>query len=411
MSGLPFRFLQASDLHLEQPFYGVEEIPDHLRELFIEAPLRSAKRVFDLAVDQEVEFVLLVGDVLHPFQAGPAACTFLVEQFQRLAEHKISVYWSAGSVEHFENWPVALELPEQVHFCDQTRTERLVHHREGVPLASVLAVDLSNLRGQEQGQDAAGLYRIALSREVPSEEMISQEEFSYWALGGRHQRCTVSDMPGNATVAHDAGSPQGRCPREEGSHGVTLVHVDDSGSTTLESMATDVATWVQERIEIDDLTTGEDLEELLNVRAIELANEGVGRTQLVTWTIVGGDSVGRQMRRGLLASELLQRLRKDFGYEETSVWSLALNWESGCDLPATWYEEETLRGEFLRHARDLLESGHSLQSFVPELEEGHLESLGVKAVEDGTGDGEEIERLYREVSLLAADLLSGGRSS
>tara|TARA_B100000809_G_scaffold250096_1_gene282171 strand:- start:221 stop:784 length:564 start_codon:yes stop_codon:yes gene_type:complete len=186
--------------------------------------------------------------------------------------------------------------------------------------------------------------------------------------------------------------------------------VEEDGSTTLEPAATDVATWVQERIEIDDLTAGEDLQELLNVRAFELANEGAGRTQLVTWTIVGGDSVGRQMRRGLLASELLQRLRKDFGYEETSVWSLALNWESGCDLPDTWYEEETLRGEFLRHARDLLESGHSLQSFVPELEEGHLESLGVKAVADGTGDGEETERLFREVSLLAADLLSGGRS-
>ena len=410
MSGLPFRFLQASDLHLEQPLYGVEEIPDHLRELFIEAPLRAAKRVFDLAVDQEVEFVLLAGDVLHPFQAGPAACTFLVEQFQRLAERGISVYWSTGSVERFENWPVALELPEQVHFCDQTRTERLVHRREGVPLASVVAGDLNNLRSQDHGQDASELYRIVLSCEVPSEEMILHGGFSYWALGGRHQRCTVSDMPGNATVAHDAGSPQGRCPREEGSHGATLVHVGDDGSTTLEPMATDVATWVQERVEIDDSTASEDLEELLNVRATDLANVGAGRTQLVNWTIVGGDSVGRQMRRGLLASELLQRLRKDFGYEETSVWSLALNWESGCDMPAAWYEEETLRGEFLRHARDLLESRQSLQSFVPELEEGHLESLGVKAVADGAADGEETERLFRDVSLLAADLLSGGRS-
>ncbi|MBI85054.1 MAG: hypothetical protein CMJ81_17810 [Planctomycetaceae bacterium] len=410
MSGSPFRFLQASDLHLEQPLYGVEEIPDHLRELFIEAPLRAAKRLFDLAVDQEVEFVLLVGDVLHPFQAGPAACTFLVEQFQRLAEREISVYWSAGSVEHFENWPVALELPRQVHFCDQTRTEPLVHQREGVPLASVVAGDLSNLRGHEHGQDGADLYRIALSCEAPSEEMILHGGFSYWALGGRHQRCTVSDRPGNSTIAHDAGSPQGRCPGEEGSHGVTLIHVEDDGSTTLEPMATDVATWVQERVEIDDSTAEEDLEELLNVRASELANEGVGRTQLVTWTIVGGDSVGWQMRRGVLAGNLLERLRKNFGYEETSVWSLTLNWESGCDLPASWYEEETLRGEFLRHARDLSGSDHSLQSFVPELEEGNLESLGVKAAVDVADDGEETERLFREVSLLASDLLSGGRS-
>ncbi len=37
MSNRPFRFVHAGDFHLELPPQGLAEIPDHLRELFVEA--------------------------------------------------------------------------------------------------------------------------------------------------------------------------------------------------------------------------------------------------------------------------------------------------------------------------------------------------------------------------------------
>ncbi len=39
MPHAPIRFLHASDFHLEQMLYGLEEVPEHLDTLCIEAPL------------------------------------------------------------------------------------------------------------------------------------------------------------------------------------------------------------------------------------------------------------------------------------------------------------------------------------------------------------------------------------
>ena len=44
MSTRPFRFVHASDFHLEQPLMGVAEVPDHLRELFLDAPYAAARQ-------------------------------------------------------------------------------------------------------------------------------------------------------------------------------------------------------------------------------------------------------------------------------------------------------------------------------------------------------------------------------
>ena len=90
------RFLHAADLHLEQPPHGLAEVPDHLRDLLIDAPFQAAARVFENAIVEDVDFVVLSGDVLNPRTAGPHALSFLFEQFQLLREQKIHVYWAGG---------------------------------------------------------------------------------------------------------------------------------------------------------------------------------------------------------------------------------------------------------------------------------------------------------------------------
>src|SRR5260221_899925 len=105
MGSKPFRFLQASDFHLEQPPHGLPEIPDHLIEPLAEAPYCAAARVFDLALAEEVDFVLLAGNLVHPHRTGPHGLTFLHEQFTRLAQRAVAVYWAAGEIDCREQWP------------------------------------------------------------------------------------------------------------------------------------------------------------------------------------------------------------------------------------------------------------------------------------------------------------------
>ncbi len=78
------------------------ELPPTLNEECLAAPWKSAERVFDLALAQNVDFMLLTGDVLQPDLTGIRGLVFLIGQFNRLRERGISVYWK---LEHpIEEW-------------------------------------------------------------------------------------------------------------------------------------------------------------------------------------------------------------------------------------------------------------------------------------------------------------------
>ena len=94
------KFLHASDLHLDRPVTGLAEIPGHLKETLANAPYAAAERLFDRAINERVDFVLLAGDVVDLDQGGPRCAAFLLGQFERLADKNIHVYWCGGGVDH-----------------------------------------------------------------------------------------------------------------------------------------------------------------------------------------------------------------------------------------------------------------------------------------------------------------------
>jgi hypothetical protein len=70
------RFLHTSDCHLERTLQGACELPERLREWFTEAPYRATQRLFDAAISESVDFVVLAGDVLDANLAGPRGRSF-----------------------------------------------------------------------------------------------------------------------------------------------------------------------------------------------------------------------------------------------------------------------------------------------------------------------------------------------
>ena len=164
MSHRPFRFVHASDFHLETPVGGVAEVPDHLREPLVEAPYPAAGRVFDTVLAEEAELLVLSGDILHPPHTGPRGPLFLAEQFARLAQRQIPVYWASGGVDPPELWPTAIPAAGERPPCgprpsggaDPPARRRaaarvLLHGRDGNRL----------VRAGDFRPDPAGLYTIA----------------------------------------------------------------------------------------------------------------------------------------------------------------------------------------------------------------------------------------------------------
>ena len=193
MANWPFRFIHASDFHLERPLMGVAEVPDHLREVFLETPYTAALRVFEAALSEDVQFVVLPGGIVTPAATGPRGPLFLAEQFARLAERRIEVYWAGSVIDTPEMWPTAVKLPGNVHFFPRGKVEELLVTADNGPLARVAGVcsdERHPWRPTDFQPDPTGLYTVAVAHGEVDLAVLQTRGVHYWALGGRHDRST-----------------------------------------------------------------------------------------------------------------------------------------------------------------------------------------------------------------------------
>ncbi|NIP86839.1 MAG: hypothetical protein GTO03_15250, partial [Planctomycetales bacterium] len=194
---------------------------------------------------------------------------------------------------------------------------------------------------------------IGISRSVPDPELLDQHAVAYWALGGSAGRRTVSRQP---TAVHDSGSPQGRGPAATGPHGCTLVEISTAHTATLTPLTTDVVRWHAEKVEIDPGVDAIQLELQLRQRLQQLLTSHADpsvQVVLVQLAIGGqGPVLGALQQQGV-AQQMTAKLCAEFGQQTPALWTISLDAEPRHDFPPAWYEEETMRGEFLRNVRAL----------------------------------------------------------
>jgi DNA repair exonuclease SbcCD nuclease subunit len=405
MSQRPLRFVHASDFHLEMPLQGVAEVPDHLRQRFVDAPYAAAEKVFDTVLAEEAEFLVLSGDILHPAGTGPRGPLLLSEQFARLAQRQIPVYWAAGAVDPPEVWPAFLPLPENVHVSPRGRVTQVVHQRDDMSVARVLLASRDGNRMFRAGDfapDPAGLFCVAAVHGGIETAALGMNGIDYWALGGRHDRSTLCSAP---PMAHYAGSPQGRRPDEAGAHGCTIVQVDENRQPRTQMASTDTIRWLSERVVVEVSTSRSELELLLRERLRTLVETTPKIDLLVSWTVAGDGPLIAQLRRGKLAAELLDVLRSEHGFAAPAAWSVSMEVEPLAGLPPEWYEQETIRGDFLRAIRQFeMNQGEPLE-LERYMSEAHL--AGALAPAAAISDKTVRMAVLHDVAWLGIDLLSG----
>ncbi len=111
------------------------------------------------------------------------------------------------------------------------------------------------------------------------------------------------------------------------------------------------------------------------------------------------------LRRGKLAADWLQALRSDYGYRSPPAWSLSLELELSDTLPPEWYQQETIRGEFLCGIRQLQMNPGEPVDLEPYLAEAHRAGGLASAV--AIGGPQARDAVLREAAALGADLLGG----
>ena len=112
-----------------------------------------------------------------------------------------------------------------------------------------------------------------------------------------------------------------------------------------------------------------------------------------------------KLRRDEALGHLLSHLRSKFGSRAGSIYSLAINIQPPAHLPDDWWQEETIRGEFLRAMRSEMAGGRLQADWQRLLPRRQLPEALAAAL--SLDDPKIRERVLAEATLLGVDLLSG----
>jgi hypothetical protein len=346
-----FRFIHASDFHLEKPFQDLLDLPDSHRSNLVRAPWKAAASVFEHACIDQVDFVLLTGDLLNPFSSGAAGPAFLIEQFEELQRHNIEVFWCGGVVDDPERWPDAVMLPENVHLFSKKQVEPVVYRRNGQPLATIIGRSSDgreSVQAVEYDVDEDSNFRIGMGYGLCDPESLAGQRIDYWALGGRHARDTVHNESPHIRYC---GTTQARSLSETGSHGCDVVEVDSDRNIAVTQLDVDEFRYSSQTIDADDISLGRDLRQLMVKRINKLQSESPGKHWLIDW-LIHMDLENSSVVGPAAIDELLQWLRREFGHSQPAAWSIDIDVIPPKKLPKKWQDEDTILGDFLRTAKE-----------------------------------------------------------
>jgi exonuclease SbcD len=391
-------FIHAADLHLDSPMTGLSHLPQKIFERIKESTFAALKNLTDAAIEQQVDFVILAGDLFDEEDRSVRAQTRLRKEMLRLKEHQIEVYIVYGNHDHLNGSWIHLDMPENVHiFKDEVeikifRKENTSVHLYGFsyPVRHVTEnmtedykkmegadFDIGILHGHSDGASEHGRYAPFQVKELVA------KKFDYWALGHIHKRQLLHELP---YIVYP-GNIQGRNKKETSSKGCYLVSMTEE-ETKLEFIETYDVLWEEMSIDALEIHSFQELylQCLQEVEKIRLFRKGI----LLTLTLKNVSLTGQELT-AVLNGELLKTLQEEEGEEEGFVWITALEAEQGFKWEREQLEEESdFYHELFRmfdYDDHVMESIRPLyehpaaRRFLPELTENEKKGLQERALQ------------------------------
>lgn len=254
------KFLHAADIHLDSPLAGLRGRVDLPQEVIRHCTRRAFVAMIDLALEEDVAFVVIAGDLYDGDWRDFSTGLFFAEQMRRLAR---PCFLLRGNHDARSVITRNLRLPENVReFSSRTcETFRLTElgvalHGHSFPNRAV-PEDLS----ADYKEPITGVVNIGVlhtSADDPGEHetyapcsvaALAMKGYDYWALGHIHARRVINENPWIVFP----GNLQGRNPKEIGEKGCSLVTIEDGRVTAVEHRAVDVIRWAALEIDVADL--------------------------------------------------------------------------------------------------------------------------------------------------------------
>ncbi|GAA0471122.1 DNA repair exonuclease [Alkalibacillus silvisoli] len=283
------RFLHSADLHLDSPYKGMRNLPDNILKDVKASTFKAFERLIKLAIEEQVDFVLLVGDLFDQESASLKSLVALKEGLVKLEQFDIKVYISFGNHDYQLLNKVDLSFPSNTYVFRSEEVTSFPFEKDGEVLAYIHGFSYENRAVTESkvneyfphDQNCFQIATLHGSLKTNQEhdqyapfllEELKTKPFDYWGLGHIHKREILSHNP---YIVYP-GNIQSRHIKETGERGCYVVDLSKS-QTQLDFHPVHDILFLEEALTLTHCQRFDDLIEALNVYKDQLRNQS-GKT-------------------------------------------------------------------------------------------------------------------------------------
>jgi exonuclease SbcD len=381
VEAIRMKFIHAADIHLDSPLRGLSRYDGAPIDELRGATRRALQNLVELSIEEDVDFLLIAGDIYDGDWKDHNTGLFFVSQMAQLSDANIPVVLINGNHDAANKMTRDLRLPNNVLRLSHRKAETAKLQRFedlGVAIhgrSFANAAELDNL-ANEYPEKVAGMFNIgllhtSLTGAVGHEpyapctlDDLRRRGYDYWALGHVHTRAIVCNDP----LVVYPGNIQGRHIRETGPKGCYIVNTDTSGHCQLDFIGLDVARWEHVQVDVRETQSKDEVFDRCNDALTELAAKAEDKPLAIRVTLSG-------------ATPAHQELIADQVDATNQIRSIAMSvtgnraWiervECKTSQPASCGETETdgPLAELVRYIAELRSDQDSLQSLSIELSE------------------------------------------
>ena len=301
-----FKFIHAADIHSDRALKCRQQYEGAPVDEIRRAPREGLSNLVDLAIEQQVQFVLIAGDLYDGdwknFQTG----MYFVQQATRLRAAGIPLVFIAGNHDAANKMTRSLPLPDSVTLLSHKKPQTI--HLEALDVAihgqsfatECVLEDLSQAYpAAERGCLNIGLLHTSAEgreghdRYSPcSLDGLKLKGYDYWALGHIHKREVLCQEP----FVSFSGNIQGRHIRESGPKGCYVVTVHDDRRLEPVFHPLDVMRWETAEVDVSAVQHADDILGCVNEQLSQLMLGAEGKPLAVRVELVGTTKLHRELQ-------------------------------------------------------------------------------------------------------------------
>lgn len=356
------KFVHAADLHLDSPLRGLARYAGAPVDEMRLASRRACENLVGLCIAEQVELLLLAGDLYDGDWRDYSTGLYFSAQMARLREAGVQVVLVRGNHDAASQITRHLRLPDNVYELSTEAPQTLHFEEIGIAVhgqsfaTRAVTENLAQSYPDRISQLLnVGLLHTSVNGRAGHEpyapcslDELVHKGYDYWALGHVHAREVLSQVPWVVF----AGNLQARHAREIGEKGATLVSYEPGGITHVEHRSLDVVRYATLRVNVSRAQNFDAALESAHDALSELA-ANVDRTTAVRLILLGESAVHAQLHaRDATLLENVRAFATDLGAGQLWLEKLILDTQPQASQGAPLGEDGAL-GELLGYLRQL----------------------------------------------------------